>query len=100
MRVLQIERWTTSTCRCLTRYHSNCSDVSEAAAVVMGGSGSKQKLSKEDLDFLMENTNFTKKQIKAWYSGFMVTFSLLTSTLLSVYQVYILYSSRIRGFQF
>jgi len=41
----------------------------------MGGSGSKQKLSKEDLDFLMENTNFTKKQIKAWYSGFMVTSS-------------------------
>jgi len=39
----------------------------------MGGSSSKQKLSKEDLDFLMENTNFTKKQIKAWYSGFMVT---------------------------
>jgi len=41
----------------------------------MGGSSSKQKLSKEDLDFLMENTNFTKKQIKAWYSGFMVTLS-------------------------
>jgi len=38
----------------------------------MGGASSKQKLSKEDLDFLMENTNFTKKQIKAWYSGFMV----------------------------
>jgi len=44
----------------------------------MGGSSSKQKLSKEDLDFLMENTNFTKKQIKAWYSGFMVTAHLLT----------------------
>ena len=44
----------------------------------MGGSSSKQKLSKEDLDFLMENTNFTKKQIKAWYSGFMVTVFLLT----------------------
>jgi len=38
----------------------------------MGGASSKQKLSREDLDFLMENTNFTKKQIKAWYSGFMV----------------------------
>jgi len=24
------------------------------------------------MDFLMENTNFTKQQIKAWYSGFMV----------------------------
>jgi len=37
----------------------------------MGSSGSK-KLPKEDMDFLMENTNFTKQQIKAWYSGFMV----------------------------
>ena len=42
------------------------------ASVEMGGASSKQKLSREDLDFLMENTNFTKKQIKAWYSGFMV----------------------------
>jgi len=49
----------------------------------MGGSSSKQKLSKEDLDFLMENTNFTKKQIKAWYSGFMVTAFLLTYFILS-----------------
>ena len=48
----------------------------------MGGSGSKQKLSKEDLDFLMENTNFTKKQIKAWYSGFMVNNALLTYLLI------------------
>lgn len=38
----------------------------------MGGSGSK-KLSKEDLSFLIDNTNFTKKQIKAWYKGFMVS---------------------------
>ena len=37
----------------------------------MGSAGSK-KLPKEDMDFLMENTNFTKQQIKAWYSGFMV----------------------------
>lgn len=37
----------------------------------MGGAGSK-KLPKEDMDFLMQNTNFTKQQIKAWYSGFMV----------------------------
>jgi len=36
----------------------------------MGSAGSK-KLPKEDMDFLMENTNFTKQQIKAWYSGFM-----------------------------
>jgi len=38
----------------------------------MGSAGSK-KLPKEDMDFLMENTNFTKQQIKAWYSGFMVS---------------------------
>lgn len=36
----------------------------------MGGSGSK-KLSKEDMTFLIDNTNFSKQQIKAWYKGFM-----------------------------
>jgi len=54
----------------------------------MGGSGSKQKLSKEDLDFLMENTNFTKKQIKAWYSGFMVNTSYLLIYLLTYLRTY------------
>ena len=39
---------------------------------IMGGSGSK-KLSKEDMDFLIDNTNFSKQQIKAWYKGFMVS---------------------------
>jgi len=34
--------------------------------------GSK-KLPKEDMQFLMDNTNFTKQQIKAWYKGFMVS---------------------------
>lgn len=38
----------------------------------MGGGGSK-KLSKEDMDFLVDNTNFTKQQIKQWYKGFMVS---------------------------
>jgi len=38
----------------------------------MGGKNSK-KLSKEDMDFLIDNTNFTKEQIKAWYKGFMVS---------------------------
>lgn len=37
----------------------------------MGGGGSKKKLSKEDLDFLLDNTNFNKQQIKQWYKGFM-----------------------------
>jgi len=55
----------------------------------MGGSGSKQKLSKEDMDFLMENTNFTKKQIKAWYSGFMVNHRLSVSFyLLNILHLY------------
>jgi len=38
----------------------------------MGVTGSK-KLPKEDMQFLMDNTNFTKQQIKAWYKGFMVS---------------------------
>lgn len=32
---------------------------------------SKPKLSKEDLDFLKKNTNFTEEQIKEWYKGFV-----------------------------
>jgi len=36
----------------------------------MGGSSSKQ-LSKEDLEFLLNNTTFSKPQIKQWYKGFM-----------------------------
>ena len=48
---------------------------------MMGGSGSK-KLSKEDLEFLIENTNFTKAQIKAWYKGFMVSLMLCILDLL------------------
>jgi hypothetical protein len=42
----------------------------------MGIYGSKIKLPKEDMQFLMDNTSFTKKQIKAWYKGFMVSLSL------------------------
>lgn len=36
----------------------------------MGGKSSK-KLTKEDLTFLLNNTSFTKPQIKQWYKGFM-----------------------------
>ena len=39
----------------------------------MGGGGSKKKLAKEDMDFLIDNTNFSKVQIKQWYKGFMVS---------------------------
>ncbi len=38
-----------------------------------GGSSKNKKLSKEDFDFLLNNTNFTKRQIKQWYKGFMVS---------------------------
>ena len=31
------------------------------------------KLTKEDLDFLLAKTNFTKRQIKKWHKGFMVS---------------------------
>ncbi|KAL3315269.1 hypothetical protein Ciccas_006099 [Cichlidogyrus casuarinus] len=38
----------------------------------MGNSfGPRKKLPKEDLEFLMKNTHFTKKQIKLWYNGFI-----------------------------
>jgi len=51
----------------------------------MGVAGSK-KLPKEDMQFLMDNTNFTKQQIKAWYKGFMVslTWGLFLSLSLSL----------------
>jgi len=42
----------------------------------MGNSNTK-KLSKEDMTFLIENTNFTRPQIKAWYKGFMVRYLLV-----------------------
>jgi Ca2+-binding EF-hand superfamily protein len=38
----------------------------------MGCVGSRSKLSKQDMNFLTENTEFTKPQIKNWYSGFIV----------------------------
>jgi Ca2+-binding EF-hand superfamily protein len=38
----------------------------------MGCGNSKYKLSKHDLTFLIENTEFSKQQIKTWYKGFIV----------------------------
>ncbi|XP_041358046.1 neuronal calcium sensor 2-like [Gigantopelta aegis] len=37
----------------------------------MGNNNSGQKLLKEDIDFLVQNTNFCKSEIKQWYKGFM-----------------------------
>jgi hypothetical protein len=39
----------------------------------MGCVSSKKKLSKSDLEFLEENTEFTKDQIVEWYEGFIVS---------------------------
>ena len=39
----------------------------------MGCVSSKKKLSKADLQFLQENTEFTKEQIVEWYEGFIVS---------------------------
>jgi len=39
----------------------------------MGCISSKKKLSKADLQFLQENTEFTKEQIMEWYEGFIVS---------------------------
>lgn len=40
---------------------------------IMGCVSSKKKLSKADLEFLEENTEFTKDQIMEWYEGFIVS---------------------------
>lgn len=60
----------------------------------MGLKSSKPKLSKEDLEFLKKNTNFTEDQIKEWYKGFVVSgFTLeflLVTTKLSFYFVFVL----------
>jgi hypothetical protein len=39
----------------------------------MGCVSTKKKLSKSDLEFLEENTEFTKDQIIEWYEGFIVS---------------------------
>lgn len=41
----------------------------------MGCVSSKKKLSKADLEFLQDNTEFTKEQIVEWYEGFIVSIS-------------------------
>lgn len=46
----------------------------------MGLKHSKPKLSKEDLEFLKKNTNFTEEQIKEWYKGFVVSSSVHCAT--------------------
>ena len=40
----------------------------------MGCFGSKDKLSKEDMDFLKSHTRYDENTIKEWYKGFKVSF--------------------------
>ena len=42
----------------------------------MGCFGSKEKLSKEDLEFLKSQTRYDEAMIKDWYKGFRVSFLL------------------------
>ena len=56
----------------------------------MGCFGSKYKLSKQDLEFLLENTEFNKQQIDVWYAGFKVdcpSGSLLINKALIVFKI-------------
>lgn len=39
----------------------------------MGCFGSKDKLSKEDMDFLKSHTRYDESTIKDWYKGFKVS---------------------------
>lgn len=39
----------------------------------MGCFGSKDKLSKEDMDFLKSHTRYDETTIKEWYKGFKVS---------------------------
>lgn len=43
----------------------------------MGCFGSKDKLSKEDMDFLKSHTRYDESTIKEWYKGFKVSQPLL-----------------------
>lgn len=44
-------------------------------ADAMGCFGSKDKLSKEDMDFLKSHTRYDEATIKEWYKGFKVSAS-------------------------
>lgn len=46
---------------------------SVADVIAMGCFGSKDKLSKEDMDFLKSHTRYDEATIKEWYKGFKVS---------------------------
>ena len=60
-------------------YLLSCASTS-AAATTMGNR--PPKLSREDLNALLDKTCFTKTQIKQWYKGFMVSNNILCLYLL------------------
>jgi hypothetical protein len=61
----------------------------------MGCISSKKKLSKADLEFLQENTEFTKEQIMEWYEGFIVSIQQKISIFYS-FQIIICFISTIK----
>ncbi len=62
---------------------------------IMGCISSKKKLSKADLEFLQENTEFTKEQIMEWYEGFIVSIQQKISIFYS-FQIIICFISTIK----
>lgn len=46
----------------------------------MGCFGSKDRLSKEDMDFLKTHTRYDETTIKEWYKGFKVSFIFVTGS--------------------
>lgn len=50
----------------------------------MGCFGSKDKLSKEDMDFLKSHTRYDETTIKEWYKGFKVILRFYAATSLTV----------------
>lgn len=55
----------------------------------MGCFGSKDKLSKEDMDFLKSHTRYDEATIKEWYKGFKVSQWLNFSSLkLIIFTIY------------
>lgn len=51
----------------------------------MGCFGSKEKLSKEDLEFLKTHTRYDEQMIKEWYKGFRVSGRILCFCFLNLF---------------
>ena len=62
----------------------------------MGCLGSKQKISKVDLEYLKKHTRYDEATIKEWFKGFRVSFFIFNLFLTAYYTGYILLSLSIR----